>query len=87
MKKFQEIFLHNTNVEIHSNLVDTNIAICSPDVLPLFADNFDFQTKNDFVKGILMNEEILSNTIYYHELQGDQYAASVTNWQMYQTIR
>ncbi|XP_077285723.1 eukaryotic translation initiation factor 2B subunit epsilon [Arctopsyche grandis] len=81
-----EIFLHNADVAIHSDLIDTNIAICSPDVLPLFADNFDFQTRDDFIKGILMNEEILSNTIYYHQLEGDQYAAKISNWQMYQTI-
>lgn len=83
----QEIFLENSDVAIHSDLIDTHIAICSPAVLPLFSDNFDFQTRDDFVKGILMNEEILASTIYWHQLKGDQYGARVTNWQMYQTIR
>ena len=32
--------------------------MCSPQVLSLFTDNFDYQTRDDFVKGILTNEEV-----------------------------
>lgn len=27
-------------------------------VAQLFTDNFDYQTRNDFVRGILVNEEV-----------------------------
>lgn len=36
-------FLDHSEVEINSHYLDTHIYLCSPSVLPLFADNFDFQ--------------------------------------------
>lgn len=36
-------FLDHNEVEINSCYFDTHIYLCSPSVLPLFADNFDFQ--------------------------------------------
>lgn len=36
---------------------DCNIDICSPEVLLLFTDNFDYQQiRRDFVKGLLSDE-------------------------------
>ncbi|CAH2063204.1 unnamed protein product, partial [Iphiclides podalirius] len=55
-------------------------------VPPLFADNFDFQTRDDFVNGILINEEILASTVYYKILKVNEYAAAITNWKTYQII-
>ncbi|XP_008192840.1 translation initiation factor eIF2B subunit epsilon isoform X2 [Tribolium castaneum] len=81
-----EIFLENSNVSLHHNLKDTHIAICSPSVLPLFSDNFDFQSKDDFVKGLLMNEEILGSTVYCHVTKGSHFGGAITNWRMYQAI-
>ncbi|KAF5302900.1 hypothetical protein FQA39_LY02080 [Lamprigera yunnana] len=81
-----EMIMDNSSVNIYHNLRDTHIAICSGSVLPLFTDNFDFQTKDDFVRGLLMNEEILGNTIYWHSTFGNEYGAAVTNWRMYQSI-
>lgn len=74
-------------MNILHNLKDTHIAICSSSVLPLFSDNFDFQTRDDFVRGLLINEEILGSTIYWHPIKGSQYGASITNWRMYQAVR
>lgn len=82
-----EIFTVTSDVEIRSDLIDPQIAICSPSVLSLFADNFDFATRDDFVRGLLINEEILASTIYFAELHSEQYAAQVRNWQMYQIVR
>ncbi|XP_075972904.1 translation initiation factor eIF2B subunit epsilon-like [Anticarsia gemmatalis] len=81
-----EIVLSHSEVKLHHNLVDANIALCSPSVPPLFSDNFDFQTRDDFIHGILINEEILASSLYYTLLKGNQYAASVTNWKTYQTV-
>ncbi|XP_021936996.1 translation initiation factor eIF-2B subunit epsilon isoform X3 [Zootermopsis nevadensis] len=73
-------------VELRYDLQDTHVAVCSPAVPPLFSDNFDFQTRDDFVRGLLMNEEILGSTIYWYKLDEAQYAAHVSNWQMYQSV-
>ncbi|KAM3967996.1 eukaryotic translation initiation factor 2B subunit epsilon [Aphomia sociella] len=81
-----EIVLNHSEVKLHHNLADANIALCSPSVPPLFSDNFDFQTRDDFIHGILINEEILASSLYYVLLKNDQYAAAVTNWKTYQII-
>lgn len=81
-----DIFLENPTVNLLHNLKDTRIAICSPSVLPLYSDNFDFQTKDDLIKGLLMNEEILEGTIYTHILQGSDYGGAISSWKMYQAI-
>nr|XP_022901654.1 translation initiation factor eIF-2B subunit epsilon [Onthophagus taurus] len=79
-----EIFLENNCLSINHNLKDTRIAICSQEVLPLFSDNFDFQTRDDFIKGLLLNEEIMGSTIYWHPLKGNEHGGAITNWRMYQ---
>lgn len=38
-----EWFLDNDQIEINSGFIDTHVYMCSPSVLPLFADNFDYQ--------------------------------------------
>ena len=81
-----EIFTEHSEVEIHNDLSDPQIAICAPSVLSLFADNFDFESRDDFIRGLLINEEILASTIYMAELPSEQYAAKVQNWQMYQIV-
>ncbi|XP_059060000.1 translation initiation factor eIF-2B subunit epsilon [Achroia grisella] len=81
-----EVTLNYSEVKLHHNLADANIALCSPSVLPLFYDNFDFQTCDDFIHGILINEEILASSLYYILLKNNQYAATVSNWKTYQII-
>jgi hypothetical protein len=56
-------------LQVRTDLLDTNISICSPEVLMMFSDNFDYQTlKRDFVVGTLSEEE-LGKKIYLHTLQ------------------
>lgn len=81
-----EIFLVNSEVVVRHDLIDPQIAICAPSALPLFADNFDFANRDDFVRGLLINEEILASTIYFSELPAEQYAARVNDWQSYQLV-
>ncbi|XP_066154666.1 translation initiation factor eIF2B subunit epsilon [Euwallacea fornicatus] len=81
-----EIFLENPSVFLRHNLKDTHVAICSSSVLPLYSDNFDFQTKDDFVRGLLMNEEILGSTVYCTVLKGTDYGGAVQNWRTYQAL-
>lgn len=62
------------------------MAIGSPSMLSLFSDNFDFETRDDFVRGILINEEILDSRIYVSLLPREQYARKVNNWLTYQIV-
>lgn len=75
-------------VRVRRDLADTGVALCSAAVPPLFADNFDFQTVDDFVKGLLINEEILNSTLYVHELDGDRggHVGAVSDWPSYQRV-
>ncbi|XP_028832477.1 translation initiation factor eIF2B subunit epsilon [Denticeps clupeoides] len=89
LKKLQfpmNIF-HSTSdeFEIRHDLLDCHISICSPQVAELFTDNFDYQTRNDFVRGILVNEEILGNQIHLHVAK-DGYGARVSNLFMYDAV-
>ncbi|XP_063223574.1 translation initiation factor eIF2B subunit epsilon [Bacillus rossius redtenbacheri] len=81
-----ELFAENPDVEVRYDLLDTHIAVCSAAVPPLFADNFDFQSRDDLVRDLLVNEEILTSTMYCHELGGAEYAARVASWPAYQAV-
>ncbi len=75
----------NPELELHYDVLDCHVSICSPSVPPLFSDNFDYQTRHHFIRGILSNEEITGNRIYA-DLISDQYAARVSNLCTYDAI-
>ncbi|CAI9558584.1 unnamed protein product [Staurois parvus] len=80
------IFQSKTDeIELRHDLLDCHISICSPQVAELFTDNFDYQTRDDFVRGILINEEILGNQIHLHVTQ-EEYGARVSNLSMYEAV-
>lgn len=80
-----EYLLDYSNINVFSNLIDTGIAICSPSVPLLFADNFDFQSKDDFIRGLLLNEEILDSRIYCCQIEHG-YGATIRDWRTYQRV-
>lgn len=89
LKKFSfdlELFQTHNEVSIMHDLLDCNISICSVQVPPLFSDNFDFQTRDDLVRGILENEEILGNTLHLHVIEDECYGARVSNITMYDAL-
>lgn len=79
----ENILLHS-KLEICSHLGSTGIMICSPTVPPLFSDNFDFQTQEHFIKGVLINEEILDCRLFCHIVDDTEYGLSVKDWPSYQ---
>ncbi|XP_048448737.1 translation initiation factor eIF-2B subunit epsilon, partial [Rhincodon typus] len=89
LKKFRfpmHVFHSSTDeIEIRHDLLDCHISICSPQVAELFTDNFDYQTRDDFVRGILVNEEILGNQIHMH-VTSDEYGVRVSNLLMYEAV-
>ncbi|XP_052895949.1 translation initiation factor eIF-2B subunit epsilon-like [Anopheles moucheti] len=80
------LFLANRDMVVRHGLLDPQIAVCSHAALPLFADNFDFLTRDDFVRGVLINEKILNNRIYVAELATEEYAMQVNNWQSFHLV-
>lgn len=79
------IFEENPNVDIRYDVLDCHVSICAPTVPQLFSDNFDYQTRHHFIRGILVNEEIMGNHIYTRFIS-DQYAARVSNLHTYDAI-
>uniref|UniRef100_A0A8C0V0D3 Translation initiation factor eIF2B subunit epsilon n=1 Tax=Cyanistes caeruleus TaxID=156563 RepID=A0A8C0V0D3_CYACU len=73
------------NVEVRHDLLDCHISICSPQVAELFTDNFDYQTRDDFVRGLLVNEEVLGNQIHMH-VATEEYGAHICNLLMYEAV-
>lgn len=81
-----EIFLNSQEVELHHDLLDPQICICSASALPLFSDNFDYETRDQFIRGLVMNQEIQSDSIYVVQLPTEQYAAKVSDWNAYHSV-
>lgn len=72
--------------DIRHDLLDAHIAVCSPAVLQLMADNFDFETLDNLVHGILVNEEVLGMSVYGHVVEGAEYAACISDPMTYHHI-
>ncbi|KAJ2814703.1 translation initiation factor eIF-2B epsilon subunit, GEF, partial [Coemansia erecta] len=70
-----DVITAHAEVEVRADLTDTSISVCSPDVLALFTENFDYHImRRDFIHGIL-ESDILGKTIYAHVLGGSASAA------------
>ncbi|XP_059312141.1 uncharacterized protein LOC132063565 [Lycium ferocissimum] len=75
----------NTSISLQNDKQDCYIDICTPEVLSLFTDNFDYQhLRRDFVKGLLV-DDIMGYKIYTHEIHSS-YAARIDNYRSYDTI-
>ncbi|RKF62851.1 putative translation initiation factor eIF-2B subunit epsilon [Erysiphe neolycopersici] len=73
-------------IEIRSDLIDCGIDICTPDVLALWAESFDFELpRRDFLNGVLKDFELHGKMIYT-EIIDNYYAARVSNLQMYESV-
>lgn len=70
-----ESFESCSSVQIRHDLLDCHVSICAPTVLQLMADNFDFETIDDLIKGILVNQEVQDVSVYAHTLNPMEYAA------------
>lgn len=81
-----EFVTTNDEIEITENLSDPHIDICTPDVLALWSDNFDYQSlRKSFLFGVLKDHELNGKTIHTHIIR-DQYAARVATLKAYSAI-
>jgi translation initiation factor eIF-2B subunit epsilon len=76
----------HTEMEIRTDLIDCGIDICTPDVLALWAESFDYEVpRRHFLHGVLKDYELNGKTIHT-EIVEDRYAARVFNLQSYEAI-
>ncbi|KAJ0115874.1 hypothetical protein J7T55_004043 [Diaporthe amygdali] len=79
------IFEHDA-LEIRTDLIDPGIDICTPDVLALWSESFDYELpRKNFLHGVLKDWELNGKLIYTH-IMDDGYAARASSLQMYDSI-
>ena len=73
-------------IEIREDLIDCYIDICTPDVLGLWSDNFDYQSvRKSFLFGVLKDYELNGKTIHTHIVR-EQYASRVRSLRAYGAV-
>ncbi|EER23381.1 eIF4-gamma/eIF5/eIF2-epsilon family protein [Coccidioides posadasii C735 delta SOWgp] len=73
-------------IDIRNDLIDCGIDICTPEVLGLWADSFDYQSpRKHFLYGVLKDYELNGKTIHTHIVK-DHYAARVRNLKAYDSV-
>lgn len=76
----------STEFEVRSDLIDGHIDICTPEVLALWSESFDYELpRRNFLHGVLKDWE-LNGKMIYAEILEDGYAARASNLQMYDAI-
>ncbi|KAF2640224.1 heat shock transcription factor 2 [Massarina eburnea CBS 473.64] len=81
-----DLLKENQELEVRSDLIDCGIDICTPDVLALWSDNFDFQApRKGFLHSVLKDYELNGKTIHTH-IVSDCYAARVRNLNAYDSV-
>ena len=76
----------HTQLEAREDLIDCYIDICTPDVLSLWSDNFDYQSvRQGFLSEVLKDYELTRKTIHTYVVV-DQYAARVQSLRAYDAI-
>ncbi|CAI7607236.1 unnamed protein product [Penicillium pancosmium] len=81
-----EILLTHAELDIRQDLIDCSIDICTPDVLGLWSDSFDYQSpRKHYLFGVLKDYELNGKTIHTHIIK-DAYAGRVRNLKAYDSI-
>ena len=81
-----ELLSEHQELEIRQDLIDCGIDICTPDVLALWSDNFDFQApRKGFLHSVLKDYELNGKTFHTH-IVSDHYAARVRNLHAYDSL-
>ncbi|KAH9680328.1 eIF-2B GDP-GTP exchange factor subunit epsilon [Citrus sinensis] len=96
------LLAENPSISLHNDKQDCYIDICSPEVLSLFTDNFDYQhLRRHFVKGLLLDDVGISFYMFFHHaisstfIMGykiftheihSSYAARIDNYRSYDIV-
>jgi len=81
-------FSSHREIDVRTDMLDTGIDICSPDVLARFSDEFDYRDiRRQFVANSCAEEEEgLQNRIYAHILGPSEYAARIHDPRTYGAV-
>lgn len=81
-----ELLSGHAEIEVRADLIDCGIDICTPDVLALWSESFDYEVpRRHFLHGVLKDYE-LNGKIIHTEIISGHYAARVNNLQAYDAI-
>lgn len=81
-----DLLWKHEELELRYDLIDCGIDICTPDVLALWSDNFDYEApRKGFLHSVLKDYELNGKTIHTHIIK-DHYAARVCNLKAYDSI-
>ncbi|KAI9868336.1 MAG: hypothetical protein M1813_005779 [Trichoglossum hirsutum] len=81
-----DLMLSCPGAELRNDLTDCYIDICTPDVLALWTDSFDYESpRKHFLYGVLKDHELNGKTIHTH-IVSNHYAGRVRNLQAYHTV-
>ncbi|MCJ1287691.1 hypothetical protein MMC26_007043 [Xylographa opegraphella] len=81
-----ELLSTHGEIEVREDLIDCYVDICTPDILGLWSDNFDYQTvRKSFLFGVLKDYELNGKTIHTYIVR-DQYAARVRSLRAYDAV-
>ncbi|KAM0348359.1 hypothetical protein ACHAPU_004327 [Fusarium lateritium] len=76
----------STEFEIRSDLIDAQIDICTPEVLALWSESFDYELpRKNFLHGVLKDWE-LNGKMIFTEICDEGYAARASNLQQYDSV-
>ncbi|PHH49986.1 putative translation initiation factor eIF-2B subunit epsilon [Ceratocystis fimbriata CBS 114723] len=76
----------STDYQVRSDLIDPEIDICTPDVLALWSESFDYELpRKNFLQGVLKDWELNGKAIHA-EILDSGYAARARNLSMYNAI-
>jgi translation initiation factor eIF-2B subunit epsilon len=81
-----ELFSEHVEIEVRTDLIDCGIDICTPDVLALWSESFDYEIpRRHFLHGVLKDYELNGKTIHTDIITG-HYAARANNLQAYDAV-
>ncbi|KAK4216357.1 nucleotide-diphospho-sugar transferase [Rhypophila decipiens] len=75
-----------TDTEIRSDLIDAQIDICTPEVLALWSESFDYELpRKNFLSGVIKDWE-LNGKLIYAEVMKEGYAVRASNLALYERV-
>ena len=81
-----EMLTTHSQLDIREDLIDCYVDICTPEVLSLWSDNFDYQSvRQGFLSEVLKDYELNGKTIHTY-IVADQYAARVQSLRAYDAV-
>lgn len=82
----RQTFLSSRSISFHTDLEESGIAICSPELLTLFEDNFDYQLLSQMVKGVVNGEEVVERKIFARTVGNKHYTSRISSLDQYHQV-